>query len=209
MLSLQRELVAVIHGAFEVAVEIAAREVKSLVGQATSDMYEELQRENESLKQRLRRAEALLVDSARSLEEDEPSLHISQPGGWKRREAAPPSCSQNTEPEAAVVEGEGVRGDPSGHRSSNSDPREEHDCRTEQQRADVKRPCDDDDDDAATENEEEKNVSSSEGVWQHLQSISGQILLGKNRCITIITTDEFGVSHYFEIGCNSMRFYTY
>ncbi|XP_029299014.1 zinc finger protein 24 isoform X2 [Cottoperca gobio] len=59
-LSLQQELVAAIHGAFEVAVEIAVREVTKLVGQATGDSYEEMRRENESLKQRLQRAEALL-----------------------------------------------------------------------------------------------------------------------------------------------------
>lgn len=63
-LSLQEELVAAIHGAFEVAVEIAVREVKKLVGQATADNYEEMRRENESLKERLQRAEAML-DSAR------------------------------------------------------------------------------------------------------------------------------------------------
>lgn len=64
-LSLQEELVAAIHGAFEVAVEIAVREVKKLVGQATEDNYEEMRRENESLKQRLQKAEAML-DSART-----------------------------------------------------------------------------------------------------------------------------------------------
>ncbi|XP_030002416.1 gastrula zinc finger protein 5-1 [Sphaeramia orbicularis] len=67
--SLQEELTAAIHGAFEVAVEIAVREVTKLVGLATGDMYEEMRRENESLKQRLQRAESLL-DSSR-LEEGE------------------------------------------------------------------------------------------------------------------------------------------
>lgn len=56
----QEALVAAIHGAFEVAVEIAVEEVKTRVGQATSDIYEELRRENESLKQRLQRAEAVM-----------------------------------------------------------------------------------------------------------------------------------------------------
>ncbi|KAK5866289.1 hypothetical protein PBY51_020491 [Eleginops maclovinus] len=59
-LSLQQELVAAIHGAFEVAVEIAVREVTNLVGQATGEAYAEIKRENESLKQRLQRAEAKL-----------------------------------------------------------------------------------------------------------------------------------------------------
>lgn len=56
-LSLQEELVAAIHGAFEVAVEIAVREVKKLLGQTTGDHYEEMRRGNVSLKQR---AEAVL-----------------------------------------------------------------------------------------------------------------------------------------------------
>lgn len=63
-LSLQEELVAAIHGAFEVAVEIAVGEVTKLVGRATGGIYEEMRRENESLKQRLQTAEAML-DSAR------------------------------------------------------------------------------------------------------------------------------------------------
>ncbi|CAG5929078.1 unnamed protein product [Menidia menidia] len=60
--SLEDELVAAIHGAFEVAVEIAVREVKSLIGQATGDLCGDLRRENESLRGRLRRAEAVLRD---------------------------------------------------------------------------------------------------------------------------------------------------
>ncbi|XP_026159520.1 gastrula zinc finger protein XlCGF48.2 isoform X1 [Mastacembelus armatus] len=63
-LSLQEELVAAIHGAFEVAVEIAVRQVKNLLGQAAGGNYEKMRRENESLKQRLQKAEAML-DSAR------------------------------------------------------------------------------------------------------------------------------------------------
>ncbi|CAJ1053118.1 zinc finger protein 90-like [Xyrichtys novacula] len=59
-LSLQEELVAAIHGAFEVAVEIAVREVSKLLGQATGDICEKMRRENETLKQRLQEAEALL-----------------------------------------------------------------------------------------------------------------------------------------------------
>ncbi|KAM9770341.1 LOW QUALITY PROTEIN: uncharacterized protein ACNS7B_009311 [Menidia menidia] len=60
--SLEDELVAAIHGAFEVAVEIAVREVKSIIGQATGDLCGDLRRENESLRGRLRRAEAVLRD---------------------------------------------------------------------------------------------------------------------------------------------------
>ncbi|XP_068448327.1 zinc finger protein 91 isoform X2 [Clinocottus analis] len=63
-LSLQEELAAAIHGAFEAAVEIAVREVTKLVGQATGAVHEEMRRENESLKQRLQRAEDML-DCAR------------------------------------------------------------------------------------------------------------------------------------------------
>lgn len=59
-LSLQEELVAAIQGAFEVAVEIAIQEVTKLVGPTTGDDYEKMRRENESLKQRLQRAEAML-----------------------------------------------------------------------------------------------------------------------------------------------------
>ncbi|CAN9509969.1 unnamed protein product [Ophioblennius macclurei] len=58
VLSLQEELVAAIHGAFQVAVEIAVREVKSLLG--TSGTYAGLRRENESLKEKLQRAETEL-----------------------------------------------------------------------------------------------------------------------------------------------------
>ncbi|XP_054460957.1 zinc finger protein 11 isoform X2 [Anoplopoma fimbria] len=60
--SLQEELAAAIHGAFEVAVEIAVREVTKLVGQATEDVYAEMRRETESLKERLQRAEGLLEE---------------------------------------------------------------------------------------------------------------------------------------------------
>ncbi len=59
-LSLQEELVAAIHGAFELAVEIAVQEVTKLVGETSGHVSEEVRRENESLKQRLQRAEALL-----------------------------------------------------------------------------------------------------------------------------------------------------
>lgn len=68
-LSLQEELVAAIQGAFEVAVEIAIQEVTKLVGPTAGDDYEKMRRENESLKQRLQRAEAML-DSVSMEERD-------------------------------------------------------------------------------------------------------------------------------------------
>ncbi|XP_035515714.1 zinc finger protein with KRAB and SCAN domains 3-like [Morone saxatilis] len=77
--SLQEELVAAIHGAFEVAVEIAVHEVTKLLGQATGDVYEEMRRENESLKQRLQRAEALLDSARREEREGSSPLPSEQP----------------------------------------------------------------------------------------------------------------------------------
>ncbi|KAM6939514.1 uncharacterized protein FYW49_007421 [Xenentodon cancila] len=64
VLCFQEELVAAIHGALEVAVELAIGKVKTLLRQATGDIYEGLRRENESLKEQLQRAEAML-DSER------------------------------------------------------------------------------------------------------------------------------------------------
>ncbi|XP_041925541.1 zinc finger protein 316-like isoform X1 [Alosa sapidissima] len=66
-MSFQDELAATIHGAFEVAVEIAVREVSKLVGQAFGDVRDQMHetlRENKSLKLRLESAEKEL-DSAR------------------------------------------------------------------------------------------------------------------------------------------------
>ncbi|KAJ8254771.1 hypothetical protein GJAV_G00197180 [Gymnothorax javanicus] len=62
-LSFQDELAATIHGAFEVAVEIAVLEVTKLVGQALGDVRDQMHetlRENKSLKQRLQAAEVEL-----------------------------------------------------------------------------------------------------------------------------------------------------
>ncbi|KAJ8008015.1 hypothetical protein DPEC_G00100350 [Dallia pectoralis] len=59
-LSFQDELAATIHGAFEVAVEIAVLEVTKLVGQALGDVRDQMHetlRENKSLKQRLETTE--------------------------------------------------------------------------------------------------------------------------------------------------------
>lgn len=66
-MSFQDEVAATIHGAFEVAVEIAVREVSKLVGQALGDVRDQMHetlRENKSLKLRLQSAEKEL-DSAR------------------------------------------------------------------------------------------------------------------------------------------------
>ncbi|XP_015226634.1 PREDICTED: zinc finger protein 184-like [Cyprinodon variegatus] len=102
MRSIQEELVAAIHGALEAAVEIAVREVRTLVGQATLGMHEELRRENESLKEKLQRAEQLL--HCVTMEEDD--------GSDRQRDGAPhpASCGPNTvTPE--------VRGQPAGGQS--------------------------------------------------------------------------------------------
>ncbi|KAM9792649.1 uncharacterized protein ACB057_011202 [Neosynchiropus ocellatus] len=53
--SLKLELVAAIRGAFEVAVEIAVREVTELVGQTTDKYLEVMRKENESLGRRRER----------------------------------------------------------------------------------------------------------------------------------------------------------
>lgn len=62
---LQEELVAAIHGAFEVAVQLAVREVKKLLGPTAGHMCEEMRRENASLKARLQSAEAMLESQQR------------------------------------------------------------------------------------------------------------------------------------------------
>lgn len=59
-MSLQEELVAAMQKAFQVAVQIAVEEVTKLVGRTTGTNYYEMLEENESLKQRLLRAEAML-----------------------------------------------------------------------------------------------------------------------------------------------------
>lgn len=140
-LSLQEELVAAIHGAFEVAVEIAVHEVTKLVGQATGDVYEEMRRENESLKQRLQRAEALL-DCARREESGgsppppkqllDATDHTDQPCRSK--------CNQKSaNPKVGNVQGcTGVRDDrfPSCHSRVDqpSDSQHKHKSKNEEQR---------------------------------------------------------------------------
>ncbi|XP_042341631.1 zinc finger protein 263 [Plectropomus leopardus] len=126
-LSLQEELVAAIHGAFEVAVEIAVREVTKLVGQATGDVYEEMRRENESLKQRLQRAEALL-DSARVEERRGSSPPTKQHPNATKRTHQPPNAKFNQKslnPKVGNVHScLGVRGDasPAGHSRAHQPP---------------------------------------------------------------------------------------
>ncbi|XP_017291876.1 zinc finger protein 263 isoform X2 [Kryptolebias marmoratus] len=161
VLSFQQELVAVIHGAFEVAVEIAVREVKTLVGQATGDIYDELQRENESLKRRLQRAEALLDRNEPGVTGSPP---VSRAKGRKRRDPPPYSlCGRNPGPEAGGVDGEGPGCDPLGGRSSNFDLQEEYESRAEEQRTDDElRQCDEDD--GAAEMEEDGNTDVSSRV---------------------------------------------
>lgn len=56
--SLEEELAAAIHGAFEAAVEVAVREVSKLFSTAAGDMYEKIRQENETLKQELQKAKA-------------------------------------------------------------------------------------------------------------------------------------------------------
>ncbi|XP_072542961.1 uncharacterized protein [Salminus brasiliensis] len=66
-LSFRDELAATIHGAFEVAVEIAVLEISKLVSQALGDVRDQMQetlRENKFLKSRLQSAE-LELDTAR------------------------------------------------------------------------------------------------------------------------------------------------
>ncbi|XP_047220197.1 zinc finger protein 70 [Girardinichthys multiradiatus] len=85
--SLQEELVAAIQGALEVAMELAVQEVRALVGQATSDMYEELRRENESLREKLQRAERMLdcvhmKDNVSGARQRDEALHPTSCGQW-------------------------------------------------------------------------------------------------------------------------------
>lgn len=78
-MSFQDELAATIHGAFEVAVEIAVREVSKLVGQALGDVRDQMHetlRENKSLKLRLQSAEKEL-DSARLCSAGDSEVQLS------------------------------------------------------------------------------------------------------------------------------------
>lgn len=169
-LSLQEELVAAIHGAFEVAVHIAVREVKKLVGQTTGDTYEKMRRENESLKQRLQRAEAML-DSARmrksggspppSQQLIKASKHTDQPSHPKYNQVSPSLQVGNAH------SGRGIRGDAPPANNSRAqqpaDPQNEHVSRKEEQRSgdfEKTQPVSD----AASDPEEERNNGCSKGM---------------------------------------------
>ncbi|XP_029950751.1 B-cell lymphoma 6 protein-like [Salarias fasciatus] len=128
-LSLQEELVAAIHGAFEVAVEIAVREVKSLLG--TRGSYADLRRENESLKERLQRAEAELDCRRREAGRFTPEERLSIPTKHAHHPVSPPW-------ESGCSGGRGG-GSPAGHPGykQSPDPRDEplssddQDCESE------------------------------------------------------------------------------
>ncbi|XP_040000877.1 zinc finger protein 263 [Xiphias gladius] len=141
-LSLQEELVAAIHGAFEVAVQIAVREVRKLVGQTAGDFYEEMRRENESLKQRLQRAEAMLDSACMKERAGSPhprkqlfnaTNHTDQPPHPKYNPVSP-------NPKVGNVQGcRGIRGDspPASHSCARqpADPQDKHVSRNEEQRS--------------------------------------------------------------------------
>lgn len=129
-LSLQEELIAAIHGAFEVAVEIAVREVTKLVGRATGDVYEELRRENESLKRRLQRAGAML-DSARMEERGGSSPPTKQLQNANKPTDQQPHLKYNQKspnPKVGNVHScTGVRGEsPAGHSRAPQPPDPQH-----------------------------------------------------------------------------------
>lgn len=168
-LSFQEELVAAIHGAFEVAVEIAVREVKKLVaGQVTSDIYEEIRRENESLKQRLQRAEAKL-DSARREENCGSPLTTNQLFGAIKYTDQPPhaNCSQiSTSAVGSVLSRTEVRGDttPAGHSGAHQ-PRDTHELHL--RRPDERRSREEERiNDAASDPENEANDGCTRGTCE-------------------------------------------
>uniref|UniRef100_A0A3Q1GBF4 Zinc finger protein 287-like n=1 Tax=Acanthochromis polyacanthus TaxID=80966 RepID=A0A3Q1GBF4_9TELE len=170
--SFQEELVAAIHGAFEVAVEVAVREVKQLVGQATSDMYEELRRENASLKQRLQRAEALL-DSVRTEMTCGSSPHANQlcNGTKSTDQQLHPNCRS---PNPAVNSCTEVRGDsplPAGHSGAHQPVNSRHKRRSRNEQTssrDVTSQCVDD---AASDAERERNDGYSEEVTEDISHV--------------------------------------
>lgn len=140
-LSLQEELVAAIHGAFEVAVEIAVQEVTKLVGRTSGDAYEEMRRENESLKQRLQRAEALL-DSARMEERrggSPPHAKLLMDASNQTEQAHHNKYRQKS-PNFNAHGRAGVRGDapPAGH--SRADPQRVSKPKEQRSRNDVRTP---------------------------------------------------------------------
>ncbi|XP_041837924.1 zinc finger and SCAN domain-containing protein 5A-like [Melanotaenia boesemani] len=120
--SFQEELIAAIQGAFEVAVDIVVREVKALVGQTTCDICDELRRENESLKQKLQRAEAMLDSASMGEKKDDSPAnelviaikHRDEPLQHKRDTKYPNR-------EERSLDGAGARGALVGHRGTNPD----------------------------------------------------------------------------------------
>ncbi|KAM4751039.1 uncharacterized protein FYW61_006666 [Anableps anableps] len=145
--SIQEELVAAIHGALEVALEIAVREVRALVGQATSDMYEELQRENETLKEKLQRAEQMLADCERMEENDSAVM--------RRDEAPRPTpCGQNAN---ATMDSMEIRSEPARHSCPGPDVRGDYVNRHEELLAD-----------AASEQAKEHDKDATETTCQRI-----------------------------------------
>ncbi|XP_044046222.1 zinc finger protein 8 [Siniperca chuatsi] len=142
-LSLQEELIAAIHGAFEVAVEIAVREVTKLVGPATGDVYGKMRRENESLKQRLQRAEAMLDCARREDRGGSSPPHKKQLLNAASHADRPPHPKYNQKSPNPKVDNvhccTGVRGDtpPAGHSRAEQppDPQQKHVSRNEEQRS--------------------------------------------------------------------------
>ncbi|XP_023131042.2 zinc finger protein 184-like isoform X2 [Amphiprion ocellaris] len=188
--SFQEELVAAIHGAFEVAVEVAVREVKQLVGQATNDMYEELHRENESLKQRLQRAEALL-DSARTERTSGSSPRANQLCNGTKRTEQPvhPVCRS---PNPAVSSCPEVRADsppPVGHSGAHQPLNSHHKHRSRNEQtssSDVRSHC-------VNDAEKERNDGYSKEVTEGISHICAVKLESMNP-----TCQEPGVHN-----CNS------
>ncbi|XP_013119900.1 zinc finger protein 184 isoform X2 [Oreochromis niloticus] len=174
-LSFQEELVAAIHGAFEVAVEIAVREVKKLVaGQVTSDIYEEMRRENESLKQRLQRAEAKM-DSARREEENcgSPLTTNQRFDAIKYTDQPPhPNCSQiRTSAVGSVLSCTEVRGDttPAGHSGAHQarDSQDQHLRRPDERRLREEERTND----AASDPENEPNDGCTREVTEEISHV--------------------------------------
>ncbi|XP_066536456.1 zinc finger and SCAN domain-containing protein 21-like [Hoplias malabaricus] len=100
-LSFRDELAATIHGAFEVAVEIAVLEVSKLVSQALGDVREQMQetlRENTVLKSRLQSAE-LELDTVRkgpaAAEREQPAPSVTESGFTQHKPE-----QQTSEPES-------------------------------------------------------------------------------------------------------------
>ncbi|KAG9274169.1 zinc finger protein 184 [Astyanax mexicanus] len=103
-LSFRDELAATIHGAFEVAVEIAVLEISKLVSQALGDVRDQMQetlRENQFLKSRLQSAEQEL-DTARrgppAAATERPQAGQSEDGGGFTQPQKGQSEQQQLEP---------------------------------------------------------------------------------------------------------------